>query len=131
MTVPEACNILLTYIQKQVNSGLLGAPLFIEDIFPEALTPQFTQDLIRELQSKVLQSNATAADIIGIQESLAFLGSIQRAEACRKCGRLQRLARAETHKRNLCDATDGALTLQLASIGSKVDSEFVADIGKA
>lgn len=131
MTVSEACDILLAYVQKQVDSGLLGAPLFIEDIFTESLDPSFTQDLIREFQSKILVSTSPSADIIGIQESLAFLGSIQRADSFRKSSRMKRLAKATEHKRNLCDSTDGALTLQLASIGSKVDSEFIADIGKA
>ena len=129
MTVPEACNKIQEYFQQQLDAGLVGDPVFIVDIFPESQEVAFTEGLIREFKTKILQRDATPAEILGIQESLAFLGSIQRTDAFRKSSRVSRLAGASQHKLSLSDPTDGAMVTQLASIGSKVDSEFVADLG--
>jgi PAS domain-containing protein len=129
MTVPEACSIIQQYFQKQLDAGLVGDPVFIADIFPESQDPVFTQDLIRELQTKIIQRNSTAADLLGVQESLAFLGTIQRTDCIRKCSRIERMATNASHKLSLSDSSDGAMVTQLASIGSKVDSEFIADLG--
>lgn len=129
MTVPEACKKLQEYFKQQLDAGLVGDPVFILDIFPESQEAAFTEDLIREFQTKIIQRESTAADIIGIQESLAFLGSIQRTDAFRKSSRILRLSRTSEHKLSIADPVEGALVSQLASIGSKVDSEFIAELG--
>ena len=79
-----------------------------------------------DLKAVIGNPDLTASEFIGAQEALAFLGNLQRIDAIRKTTRIGRRAAALEHKDNMADTSEGALALQLASIGSKVDSEYVA-----
>ena len=128
MTIPEACNALAEYFRDNLEYLQKGGKFRIQDVFPDAETAAFVKETLDDLRSEVLRSDVSADIIIGRQEALAFLGQLQRVDCCRKQGRINTLARSMNHKRVLSEEQKGALTLQLQGIGSKVDSEFVADI---
>ena len=131
MTVPAACKALREYLDKRLEAGLTGARITIQDIFPDSQDTAFTEELYRDLQTTIADPQSDLNKFLGTQEGLAFLGSIQRADKLRKTTRVGRLASKYAQKKSISDSSDGALALQLSAIGSKVDSEFIADMGVA
>ena len=129
MTVPAACTKIAEYIQTQIDAGVSNVSFRVEDIFPTSQDAEFVEELITTLKATIGNPDLTAHALIGSQEALAFFGSLQRIDKIRKSSRITRRARGLTHKDTLADTSAGALALQLSAIGSKVDSEHIADLG--
>jgi len=123
MTVQEICDKLQEYFSDNYKAAVEDQASFITDIFPESLTPAFTEDIILELQGRVAQGSTTVGDGVGIQEALAFIGALQRNEACRKGNRMTRLLGGYNFRKNLSD-DEGPVGLQLRHIGVKTGDEF-------
>jgi hypothetical protein len=128
MTVQKACEALAQHFRKNIKYFRQGGSLVIADVFPDSQEASFVEELLSDLRTEVLRSDVSMDVLIGRQEGLAFLGQLQRTDKSRKSGRLATLVRGINNKASLATEDNGALTLQLQGIGSKVDSEFVSDV---
>ena len=97
------------------------ADLTLVDIFPEAAEAAFIEELITEIQGKLGGNDLQASDLITLQEAVAFLGNIQRADNFRKRTRIRKWADATDQQLSISDA----LLNQLSPIGSRADSEYI------
>jgi hypothetical protein len=130
MTVREICGKLQTYYADNYAAAVQDRAAFLKDIFPESLDVSFTSALVLELQGKCAQGKTTVGEFIGIQESLAFLGALQRQEVYRKTSRLSRLKSGYAYRKDLGDAL-GPVATQLNGIGTKTGSEFLDNLGSS
>ena len=124
MTVQEICSKLKAYYLDNYSASIENKVTFMEDLFHDSLKKEFTEKLILELQGKVSQQSTTMGEAIGIQEALAFIGSVQRQDTLRKGTRLARLQAGYVHKFKL-GHDEGPVGLQLNGIGVKTGNEFI------
>jgi hypothetical protein len=124
MNVPEVCSKLSEAMQEEVDVFFGGGQKPFLDTLPEAEQADFLQATIDKIVQGLSDANAPLGEHIGVSEQNAFLASAQKTHNLRYRSRLQKWASAyDTVDKT--SAEDGTLTVQLASIGVKVDDERI------
>jgi len=127
MTVSELCSLLVTRRTQEIQAYTENADTIPEEVFAEALTPDWLADNINEVFSAVnTEENNRENSLIGNLEINAFLAAFQKAYENQSRSRLDRWAGILSQKNRLI-SEGGALALQLTKIGVAVDDEFITN----
>jgi hypothetical protein len=128
MTVQTICTKLVTYFQDIYASGTNKYSNYLDpDLFTDSQDAAFLEEMVAELQTRLASKSTTMAEGVGVQEALAFIAAVSRADKGRTTTRIQRLCNSKNAVLNLA-APGGAIDSQLQHIGVKVEHEFIANV---
>lgn len=130
MTVQELCEKLAARRLQEVEEATASGNVIPDDVFADALTPQWLADNIDTVFGIVNSEDSKSDDLIGNLEINAFLAAFQKAFESARRGRVTRWA-AVYSEMNRSAAADGPLNKQLKNLGVKVDDEFTVAITQA
>jgi len=124
VNVQDICELLAELRQEEIDRFFGGQAVPYEDLFPEADTPEFAQETNDRYIQLLSQLDSDIGSHIGVKEANAFITSVQKAHGMRSRSRVAKWA-------TVYDSVDkasedvGTLKAQLASIGVKIDEEFI------
>ena len=127
MNVQDICKILADERAEELARFFGGSIPEWKDLFPEAEEEGWNADTVARMVQIIAQAEAGLSSQIGTKEQDAFLSATQKAHNFQHRSRVQKWA-GNYDTVNQVSRTNGILRGQLASIGVKVDDEFIENL---